>query len=283
MKNLKDILCEGLFDNDRISDLSDTLNSYIEIELYNESDFNYYPIFPNQYYNGNDIIQQLVIDNKKCRTIPKSKRLSGGEIHNVKLYCTSVENLPSLFYENKFILSVDFSNYRHTHNSIDFDWLFSECTNLKKVEFGNTFKHIKITSAGNMFAECENIEKIDLSNLDFSKCEDMHRLVDSCKKLKNINFGNINTSNVKTMRTMFADCCKLTKLDLTGFDFSNCEDMNFMFNNDPNLKEIIIPNFSKDIYDELSQYFFVECSRNLVIKTSDPELDKIINNDIKNL
>jgi surface protein len=297
---------EGLFDIDKVSDLTDNLNSYIELELYSESSFFYIPISENFYqYEYNDRIIKLIIDNEKYINVPKRKKLEGNKIHNIKIYCSDIEHINAFTYEMKNLISINFSNYKYRKNTIDFNSVFHLNKNLTKINFGNAFKNTKIINAEHAFEGCFKIKEIDLSNLDFSRCKRMNHMFVYCEELTSIKFGNIDTSNNITVQCMFTNCKSLENLDLSNFDLSNCENMCYMFDRCKKLKSINFGNIdtsnvklmqsmfenckSLKILDlskfdlsncENSKNMFDGCNKNLKVKSNDPKLDKIIEHNL---
>ena len=95
-----------------------------------------------------------------------------------------------------------------------------------------------------MLQECKSLKKINLSSLNTSKVTDMNRMFFGCNNLEEINLSSFDTRNVTNMNEMFCLFFKLKELDLSSFGTKNVCFMIKVFNQDKNLINLNIPNFS---------------------------------------
>lgn len=116
--------------------------------------------------------------------------------------------------------------------------MFTDCSWLTDITFGNDFTTANVTDCGGMFYGCTNLTKpIDMSLFDLRLCEgylgggifmntgytnivlknfnipegitSMHQWFQSCKNLETIDLRGINTKSVTDFSLMFAYCKKL--------------------------------------------------------------------------
>ena len=142
----------------------------------------------------------------------------------------------------KYILHIMFDNDIIYGNS-DSGLLFSQFTNLSKINNINLLNTSKVTYMGDMFYNCSNLTSLDLSSFDTSNVLQMGYMFAKCSKLLSLNINNFNTSKVTNMRNMFGECASLTSLDLSNFNTSKVTNMSEMFTSCSKLTNLVISSF----------------------------------------
>lgn len=112
-----------------------------------------------------------------------------------------------------------------TTEAKDMTEMFSSCTDLEEIQFGENFNADKVTSMEGMFSGCnnENFTKVDMSGVSVKDLESMKSMFSGCTNLTNVIFGEkFAASGVTDMTFMFENCKKLS--DLTFMDSLNTTD-----------------------------------------------------------
>ena len=125
----------------------------------------------------------------------------------------------------------------------DPEW-YSECGNIKKVVFNETFKNARPTSCFEWFAGFSNLTDIDgmKDNFNTSEVTDMRMMFSGCSGLTSLDVSNFNTKKVTKMGGMFYGCSGLTSLDISNFNTVEVTDMAGMFNGCSRLTTIYVGN-----------------------------------------
>jgi hypothetical protein len=265
MRNLKDILLEGLFDSDITNKISEDL-AHLEI---------FYTSNNDEYLNpNNDKFKELI---EQCLNDTK--------------FCNVAEGLPFIKGEHKMSIIFKYLNRRSdqfileqifdtSHTSIkiskiicnvptwiDCQGLFSGCCCdtiiIKKIgsdEWEHMFRFCTaksitfekncisddyIYSCANLFNQCKNLEKIDLTNFTQLKyTANLNGLFGHCINLKEVIFPK-GVNNNSSISRAFSYCKSLKAIDLSfigGYDkhilignetFLNCDNLeSVIFNKD---------------------------------------------------
>lgn len=123
-----------------------------------------------------------------------------------------------------------------THNALDMNGMFSNCSNLQMVPSLNSSN---VTDMYRMFYYCQKLVSVgELNAIQVTRMEDMFR---SCTNLEQVSI--INTDNVTNMRNMFNNCIKLTSISLPNT--SKLQNASQMFFNCSSLTTITQLDMSK--------------------------------------
>ena len=107
--------------------------------------------------------------------------------------------------------------------------MFSGCSSLTSLTFGENFNTANVTNMEWMFEGCSSLTSLDVSNFNTANVTDMSSMFRECSSLSNLDVSNFNTANVNNMNTMFYKCSSLTSLDLSKFNTANVTNMSWMF------------------------------------------------------
>lgn len=164
----------------------------------------------NQVFSGNNAIEYADFTHLDT-SVPnplKEAFVGMGNVKSIKFggKCTfaGCESLSNLVGRMPLLESFDFNGI-DVSNIKDMNNMFSNCTNLKHIEFSNNMNTQKLEDTNNMFAHCLNLS---FATEDFKK---------------------FDTSNVKNMNSMFMECNGSEILDLTYLNTSSAKDMGNMF------------------------------------------------------
>ena len=134
----------------------------------------------------------------------------------------------------------DGSNLTNMHE------MFSGCSSLVNLNFGENFKTGQVMDMYNLFEGCSSLKSLDLSGFDTSKVTSMRNLFRYCSSLETLELGdNFDTSKVTDMQTMFQGCSSLKTLNLgSKFDTSNVVGLGMvaMFDECSNLTSLNLGN-----------------------------------------
>ena len=276
----------GSFDISKNSD-----NQTIEYYTKNGENYDVYIISKDEYskYNSKDLTK-LFSGYTNLKTIDLSY-----------LDLSSVNNMYSMFYDDKKLEKIIWPDNLDTSKVIDMSYLFSKCESLSEVDVSkfdtsnvtnmkymfyncskltrldvSKFDTSNVTSMRSMFYNCSKLTELDVSNFDTSNVEEMNFMFLGCSSLKSIDVSNFNTSKVTTMKSLFNNCNSLEQLDLNNFDTSNVTDMSFMFQKCNNLKTLNISNFDTSKVTDMS-YMFNYCNSLTELDVSSFNTSKVTN------
>ena len=155
-------------------------------------------------------------------------------------YRFSKENVINTVIKNisENATSVDLSSF-NTSNVTDMSNMFSGCTSLTSVTFGDGFDTSNVTNMNSMFCRCSSLTSVTFgSKFDTSNVTDMGVMFWGCASLTSLDLSNFDTSNVTDMSSMFSGCNSLTSLDLSDFDASKVTNTLNMFGGCNGLKSL---------------------------------------------
>ena len=122
--------------------------------------------------------------------------------------------------------------------------LFSNYTNLEKIDFNGCFDTSQAKNMSDMFYGCGKLLSFDLSGFDTSKVISMRRMFCGCNHLTSLDVRSFNTSQVTDMSGMFMYCLSLERLELNNFDTSKVTDMGGMFAMCESLRSLDVGSFN---------------------------------------
>ena len=188
-------------------------------------------------------LNNLNIDNFKTDNVINMSQMfhscSALTSINVKDFNTSkVTNMMGMFYNCSVLTRLDLSSFNTAnvefmgsypdYPGYRYSGMFSDCTELQEVIFGNNFKTNKVISMGWMFFNCSKLTNIDLGKFNTSNVTNMRGMFACCSGLTSLDLSSFVTDKVTEIGWMFYKDSELTNLDLSGFDISavtNCEEM----------------------------------------------------------
>ena len=147
----------------------------------------------------------------------------------VYLYCSDVESCKNNgIFEGTDHISISIIAC-DTESVTDMGFMFSRCSRLEKINFGNKFNTENVKDMMHMFSSCSNLKELNLQKFDTKNVTDMRYMFYNCKILTKLDISTFDTTSVKNMAYMFSECYRLGELDLKSFDTSKVSNMNNMF------------------------------------------------------
>ena len=208
-----------------------------------------------------------------CRSLP-SLDLSSFDTSNVT-------NMQGMFSDCSSLTSLDLSKF-NTSNVTNMggrfkiissssisgngDGMFSHCSNLKRIIFGDNFDTSNVTNMNSMFRDCESLEELDLSFFKTNKVTDMGLMFYCCYSLQTANLNGFDTSNVTNMQGMFYYCNSLISLDLSKFDTSQVSNMSYMFYYCDSLTNLDMRYATFNATSYLYMFSYVSSSVTVIVK-----------------
>ena len=107
--------------------------------------------------------------------------------------------------------------------------LFSGCSNMQRVTFGEGFHTELCTNMSSMFRSCTNLTSVDLAVLDTSSVTTMASMFSDCSSMKEFDIADWDVSNVTSMSRTFENCSVLQSLDVKDWDMSGVTETKAMF------------------------------------------------------
>ncbi len=196
----------------------------------------------------------------------------------------------SFFKGNTKLLKFDFSGF-DVSRITNMQEMFSECTGITDIVFGDYFDEAKVTNLKSTFNKCSSMKKYDLSNWNMRSitnmessfinntaletivlgndckldaCTNLMKTFNKCSKLKT-DVGSLDPKMITTLYGTFTDCSGLTKLSLNTWNVSNVNTLHETFKNCTNLTTLDIDSWETGDVTTM-QSTFEACSK---IKTLD--------------
>lgn len=140
---------------------------------------------------------------------------------------------------------IDFNDSFQTSDVEDMQYFFYKCDSLREVDFSG-IDTSSVTSMNRMFAECARLNHVDVSEFDTSSVRDMYAMFRKCSALQSIDLSDWNTERVINMSRMFEACESLVSADVSSFDTRNVKNMSYMFYQCYALSQLDVSGFETD-------------------------------------
>lgn len=126
------------------------------------------------------------------------------------------EDFSSTFSEGDCLKEIDLSGF-DSENVTNMSSLFSGCTYLTSITFGNDFSTANVTDMSSMFKNTKNLPSVDLSGFNTEKVTNMASMFqqESNAYLTELDLSSFNCKNVTSMNSMFSGQVRLTTLKLS--------------------------------------------------------------------
>lgn len=174
-----------------------------------------------------------------------------------------------MFYDNKTINTVTFSDHIDSSDTTDMHNMFSGCLSLTSIDFGKNFDTSNVMDMRCMFSGCKQLVDLDVSGFNTSNVTNMKEMFMSCMSLTNLDLSGFDTSKVTNMDWMFRGCTSLENIDLSGSNFNQAVSMYAMFYLCDSLKTITLGSArTEDVtaQDRNMQEMFNNCPKLTEIK-----------------
>ena len=126
------------------------------------------------------------------------------------------------------LISINFNNNFNTSNVTNMNSMFYQCKFLTSLDLSN-FNTVNVTDMTQMFYSCYSLTNLDLSSFNTSNVIDMHFMFFYCSRLTSLDLSGFNTSNVTNMKEMLEYCISLTTT--INIMNANVSDYSHMFSN----------------------------------------------------
>ena len=229
------------------------------------------------YSSFTQYIDAMFIDGIET-TISSAKTFSSVGEHIVQMIIdtSNLNGMYSMFSGCTNLTSIEFGNSFDTSKITTMDYMFYNCSGLTSIQFAETFNTSNVTSISSMFYECRNLTSLDLSSFNTSKVTSMYSMFYNCRSLTTLNVSSFDTSNVTNMSTMFNNCNKLTSLDLSNWNTSNVTNMSWMFYNCSGLTSLDLSSFDTSKVTDMGE-MFRECYSLTSLDVSNFDTSKVGN------
>lgn len=108
--------------------------------------------------------------------------------------------------------------------------LFRLCTEVRKINFNESFDTSTAQDMKYMFADCKNLEEIvGLENIDTSSVTNMESMFSGCTNLKELNLDGMDVSSVAKFNKMFYNCSSLRNIDIDHFELGGDQEYEDIF------------------------------------------------------
>lgn len=169
----------------------------------------------------------------------------------------------SYLFANTGITTIENINLLNTINSVNMEYMFTNCANLQEITFFSKFDTKNVRNMQEMFGGCSTFKNITLNEeFNTNKVTNISKMFQNCINLTTIDFGNnFDTSNVLDASYMFNNCNKLTTIDLKEkFNTEKVTNMSYMFNNCSKLNTINLREKFDTTQVTNMSYMFNGCS-----------------------
>ena len=130
--------------------------------------------------------------------------------------------------EKTNLISINFNNNFNTANVTNMASMFYQCKFLTSLNLSN-FNTANVTDMSFMFHSCYSLTNLDLSSFNTAKVTDMMCMFYYCTRLTSLDLSGFNTSNVTNMKEMLEYCISLTTT--INIMNANVSDYFYMFSN----------------------------------------------------
>lgn len=148
---------------------------------------------------------------------------------------------------------INFGGNFHTDEVVDMSHMFAGCHSLKVVDL-SSFHTANVQDMSYMFSYCWQLLNLDLTSFDTSKVQDMSGMFRDCNTLKMVS-NRFNTANVRNMDSMFCSCDALEELNLSSFNTANVQNMHYMFDQCKSLRKLDLSSFDTRNVQDMSGMF----------------------------
>ena len=232
------------------------INYAFKAEYYTDQNNINIPLINNSYINK---INQIIIDNEKKEIVNEYIFVPFSGNHTIYFFINSVfDSFEYMFYKNKNIKSIFFSEIINTTKITNINNMFSGCTSLTSIDISN-FNIQNIKDMNSLFFNCYSLESINIGNVNTENLIDMSYMFYNCSSLNLLNLSKINTKNVINMSHIFAQCSSLKSIDITHFNTHKVKDMSYMFYNCSSLNKLNLSNFNTENAIDMN-HMFSHCS-----------------------
>ena len=155
-------------------------------------------------------------------------------VSNYEIFAPSNCNEIFSFYdwkdrvEKTNLISINFNNNFNTSNVTNMTSMFYQCKFLTSLDLSN-FNTANVTDMTQMFYSCYSLTNLDLSSFNTSNVRDMDFMFYHCSRLTSLDLSGFNTSNVTNMEEMLEYCISLTTT--INIMNANVSDYFYMFSN----------------------------------------------------
>ena len=221
-------------------------------------------------------ISTLIIDKQKINPTYKYIFQDMGEhVVTILLNKSALNSTRMMFHKIKNLISVSFTPMFSEYDIVNMKGMFSECINLKSIEFGSPIpKNIKDFSF--MFDNCKSLASINLNNFNTSNALDISYMFSKCSSLTSIELKSFNTNNVVDMGGLFYECSSLSSIDFGQFSTKKTQNMIYMFAGCSSLNYINFNSYETNNVQDMS-YMFKDCSKLLSLDLSKFNVKNVTN------
>ena len=221
-------------------------------------------------------ISTLIIDKQKINPTYKYIFQDMGEhVVTILLNKSALNSTRMMFHKIKNLISVSFTPMFSEYDIVNMKGMFSECINLKSIEFGSPIpKNIKDFSF--MFCNCKSLASINLNNFNTSNALDISYMFSKCSSLTSIELKSFNTNNVVDMGGLFYECSSLSSIDFGQFSTKKAQNMIYMFSGCSSLNSINFNSYETNNVQDMS-YMFKDCSKLLSLDLSKFNVKNVTN------
>lgn len=165
-----------------------------------------------------------------------------------------VTNMNSMFSDCSALEEINFGNNFDTSAVTDMSGMFSGTRNLEEIDL-SAFDTSSVTDMSNMFYESGLIE-LDLSKFDTSALTNASNMFAECISLESLEFGEkFKTDNVTDMSGMFLNVASVVELDLSGFETGKVTTMASMFEGAESLESLDLTGFTTETVTKMASMF----------------------------
>lgn len=158
----------------------------------------------------------------------------------------------TVFKSDTTLVSVDFTGADLTAVTA-MDEMFSGCSNLETVTFGN--KCPSLYTMGSVFLNCEKLTSVNLDGFDWTRTWQLSSAFNGCKALTTLSFGASEFTSLSSMYRPFANMNALTSIDLSNFNTTKVTNMSGAFLNCSQLETLDLSTFEIGAVTDMTTMF----------------------------
>jgi hypothetical protein len=265
MKKLKEYITEGLFDQDSVNKINNSISGNIIKATYKEEapgcDIKIIGTYfvkdglESVFLDGIDItdfITDLGTNYDRSIILQEFNEQFGANVQSeftVTFVFKKSPQLSHLFQGCRQLMSVDLSRL-DISKVRSISEMFYEATKIQEVIFPKGQNNMYM-STQYMFSYCMNLKRVDMSQCIFKHITNTNSMFSDCEQLESFDISGLakNNKSCDYFEDMFAYCKKIKEIDLIGFDMRGAKSAKRMFQLCENLKWVAIPFIPLEKHD----------------------------------
>jgi surface protein len=195
----------------------------------------------------------IIINDKPEDISPSSKYYLPERQNKISIKWESPPPCAGLFKNYASIISINLSQF-DTSDITDMSEMFSGCSNLESIYFGDSFNTSNVKKMDYMFNGCTQLIYLNLSRFDIRNVVSLEGMFLNDESLLSLDLSSFNTNLVTNMKKMFYNCPSLLYINMRTFVDTNANIDTIISDNIDDLIVCITNEYSPKITEYLGDF-----------------------------